>query len=350
MKRLTILLVLFCLCLVPAGSYAAAAKKGEVIVYNWSDYIPEDVLTGFTRETGIKVVYSTYESNESMYAKIKMLKGTGYDLVCPSTYVLEQMIADKLVQPLDHSKLPNMKNVAPHLMDLPFDPKNKHSMPFMWGNYGLMVNTRVVKEPVTSWHDLLRPEFKGKVMLYDDPRMAFGAALLATGSNPNSTNEAEIAKAYEFLAKLRSHLRVFDMSSATRSMVAEEAIIGGIWNGDGYLAAQENPNLQFVYPKEGVVVWLDSFAITSGAANVENAHAFINYMLRPEVALRCLEEYGYSSPNLGTLKLMDPEMAANRALNPTDEDLKGSVTVKGVGEAQKIYNKYWEKLLAADPR
>lgn len=349
MKRITLCLMLFCLCLIPDAAFAAA-KKGEVIVYNWSDYIPEDVLDDFTNETGIKVVYTTYESNEAMYAKIKMLKGVGYDLVCPSTYVLEQMIAEGLVQPLDHARLGNLGNVDPKLMDLPFDPKNKHSMPYMWGSYGLIVNTGAVKEPVTSWHDLLRPEFKGKVMFYDDPRMAFGAALLATGSSPNSTDESEIARAYEFLAKLRGQLRVFDMSSATRSMVAEEAVIGGIWNGDGYLASQENPDLRFVYPKEGVVIWLDSFAVTSGAANVENAHTFINYMLRPEVALRCLEAFGYSSPNLGTLKLMDAELAANRTLNPSAEDLKNSVTVTAVGAAQKIYNKYWEKLLAANPR
>lgn len=344
MKHFTILIVFFCLCLVPCGAFAA--KSGEVIVYNWSDYIPEDVLRDFTKETGIKVVYTTYESNEAMYAKVKMLKGAGYDVICPSTYVLEQMITDKLVRELDHSKLPNMGNVEPRLMNLPFDQGNRFSMPYMWGSYGIIVNTRLVKEPVTSWQDLLRPEFKNRIMLYDDPRMTFGMALLATGSNPNSQDEAEIQAAYEFLQKVRPNVRVFDVSAASRSMVSEEASIGAIWNGDGQLAMYENPDLSFVYPKEGVVVWLDNFAITSGAENVNNAHAFINYMLRPEVAIRCLEEYGYSTANRAALELMNDELRNNHLLNPTADDLKNSVIVTGVGKAQTIYNKYWERLLA----
>lgn len=344
MKHFTLFLVFLCLCLLPLNGFAA--KKSEVIVYNWSDYIPDDVLRAFTKETGIKVVYTTYESNEVMHAKLKVLKGKGYDVICPSTYVLEQMILEGLTQPLDHSKLPNMANVDPKLLNHAFDQGNKFSMPYMWGTYGIIVNTARVKEPVNSWHDLLRPEFKGKVMFYDDPRMDFGAALLATGSSPNSTDEAEIETAYKFLAQLRESLRVFDVTAATRSMVGEEVVIGGIWNGDGQLAINENPDLKFVYPKEGVVMWLDSFAIPVGAENVDNAHAFINYMLRPEVGLRCLQEYGYSTANLETLKLMDPELAANRTLNPSEEDLKNAVMVTAVGQAQKIYNKYWERLLS----
>ena len=344
MKHFTSLIVFFCLCLMPLG--AEAANNGEVIVYNWSDYIPEDVLRDFTKETGIKVVYTTYESNEAMYAKVKMLKGAGYDVVCPSTYVLEQMISEGLVQKLDHSKIPNMGNVEPRLMDLPFDKGNLFSMPYMWGNYGIIVNTRLAKAPVTSWQDLLRPEFKNRIMLYDDPRMTFGMALLATGSNPNSRDEAEIKAAFEFLQKVRPNVRVFDVSAASRSMVAEEASIGAIWNGDGQLAMYENPDLSFIYPREGVVVWLDNFAITSGSDNVDNAHKFINFMLRPEVAIRCLEEYGYSTANRAAFDIMDDELKNNRVLNPTPEDLKNSAIVTGVGEAQSIYNKYWERLLA----
>ncbi len=340
-------LLLFCI-LSAAGLGAAsanAADAGEVVVYNWSDYIPDDILKAFTKETGIKVIYSTYESNEAMHAKVKVMKGKSYDLVCPSTYMMSQLISEGLVQPLDHSKIPNMKNVDPKLMDLPFDKGNKYSMPYMWGNYGIIVNTKKTKEPVTSWNDLLRPEFKGKVMLYDDPRMTIGMALLAVGASPNTHNEEDLKKAFDFLSKVRESLRVFDVTAAKRSMVNEEATIGAIWNGDGQLAIDENEDLTFIYPKEGVVVWLDSFGITSGAANVENAHKFINYMLRPEVALRCLQEYGYSTPNLGTLKLMDKDLAANRTLNPTPEDLKKSVVVDAVGDAQRLYNLYWEKFI-----
>lgn len=345
MRHVILFLMFICFSFTPSWLHAAA-KGGEVVVYNWSDYIPEDVLSDFTRETGIKVVYTTYESNEAMYAKVKMLKGTGYDIVCPSTYVLEQMINDGLIRELDHARIPNLVNVDTRLMGQSFDKENRRSVPYMWGSYGLIVNTRRVKEPVTAWKHLLRPEFKNKVMLYDDPRMAFGAALLATGSSPNSMDEAEISRAFDFLSELRPNIRVFDVSAATRSMVSEEAVVGGIWNGDAQLGINENPDLAFVYPEEGAVLWLDSFAITSGAANVENAHKFIDFMLRPEVAIRCVEEFGYSTANAAALELMDEELRNNRVLNPTEEDLKNAVMVVWVGEAQKIYNKYWQKLMS----
>ncbi len=345
MKKLTALLVLAaCLC---SFSLAAVAASGEVVVYNWSDYIPQDVLNDFTKETGIKVVYSTYESNEAMYAKIKLLKGKSYDVVCPSTYFIAQMIEDELLMPLNRAKLTNMGNIDPKLMNLPFDPQNRYSVPYMWGSAGLIVNSaKVDKNSITSWHDLFRPEFKGKIMLSDDPRDTIGMALLATGSTPNAKDEASLKKAFNFLEKLRPSVRVFDVTAGKRAIVNEEVIIGLIWNGDAQLAIDENEDLAFIYPKEGVPLWADNFAITAGAANVENAHIFINYMLRPKVALRCLEEYGYSTPNLKALKLMDKDLRSNRILNPTAADLKNAVMLDSLGEAQKLYNQYWDKLIS----
>ena len=348
MKRLfAILAVTVCLVGMSQLALAAAQKgSGEVVVYNWSDYIPEDVLKDFTKETGIKVVYSTYESNEAMIAKVKLLKGKTYDVVCPSTYFLQQMIADGLLAELDHSKLPNLAQMDPRLMDQSFDPQNKHSVPYMWGTYGLIVNRKYAKDmKVDSWKALLLPEFAGKIMLSDDPRDTIGMALLSQGYSPNSTKEAEIKKAFDFLHKVRPNVRVFDVTASKRAMVNEEAYIGCIWNGDAELAIEENPDLEFVYPKEGVVMWADNFAITSGAANLENAHIFVNYMMRPDVALRCIEEYGYSTPNLEAIKMMDPEMRDNVVLNPTDKELKSSKMLDSVGKAQRIYNQYWEKLM-----
>lgn len=348
MKRLFAIMVMT-VCLVGLAQFALAASQkgsGEVVVYNWSDYIPEELLKEFEQETGIKVVYSTYESNEAMLAKLKLLKGKTYDVVCPSTYFIPQMIADGLLAELDHSKLPNFKLMDPRLIHHAFDPQNKYSVPYMWGTCGLIVNTKYVKgAKVDSWKDMLRPEFKNRVMLSDDPRDTIGIALMAFGYSPNSKNEAEIKKAFDFLHKLRPSVRVFDVTASKRAMVNEETYIGIIWNGDAELAIQENPDLEFVYPREGVVMWADNFAITSGAANLENAHIFLNYMMRPEVALRCLEEYGYSTPNLKALEMMDDDMRKNVILNPTNKELKGAVMLDNLGDAQRVYNQFWEKLL-----
>lgn len=346
MKRLFAVLVMgICLAGMSQLALAAAKGSGEVVVYNWSDYIPEDLLRDFTKETGIKVVYSTYESNEAMIAKLKLLKGKTYDVVCPSTYFIPQMVEAGLLHKLDHSKLPNLSQMDPRLMHQSFDPNNDYSVPYMWGTYGLIVNKKKAKGEITSWQDLLRPEFAGRVMLSDDPRDTIGMGLLASGFSPNSVKTDEIKKAFEFLNKIRPNVRVFDVTASKRAMVNEEAYIGCIWNGDAELAIQENEDLEFVYPKEGVVMWADNFAITAGAANLENAHIFLNYIMRPDVALRCIEEYGYSTPNLEAVKMMDEELRGNRILNPTDEDLKGAVMLDTIDPAQRTYNEYWEKLL-----
>ncbi|MDR2050443.1 MAG: spermidine/putrescine ABC transporter substrate-binding protein [Deltaproteobacteria bacterium] len=345
MKRALSLLTVLLLTALFLPPSVPALAAGKVIIYNWSEYIPDDVLEAFTKETGIEVVYTTYESNESMHDKLLIQKGRGYDLVCPSTYFIPQMIKEGLALKIDKKRIPNLKNVDPKLLNQEFDPDNRYSIPYMWGNYGLIFNSALVKNAVTSWNDLLRPEFKGKIMLYDDPRMTMGIALLATGASLNSTKESEIRAAYEFLLKLRDPKNVFDVTAAKNVMVNNHSVIGGIWNGDAQVAMDENSDLVYIYPKEGVPLWMDSFVIPSGADNVDNAYAFINFMLRPEMALRSVEEYRYSSPNLGTLELMDKKMRESRLLNPTADDLRNAVMLNGVGEAKALYDLYWEKFI-----
>lgn len=349
-KLFAAFVALFVVCIFQPALAANAASKnargtGEVIVYNWSEYIPEDVLDDFTKETGIKVIYSTYESNEAMYAKLKIMRGKSYDVVCPSTYFIDLMVRDGLLQKLDHSKLPNMKNLDPKLMDQAYDPGNLHSMPYMWGSMGMLVNTKYVKDgQAGKWADLLKPEFKDKIMLSDDLRDTMGVALKAVGKSVNSQNEEDVKAAYEFLSKLRPSVRVFDVTASKQAFVSEEVIIGTIWNGDAMVAIEENSDLKFIYPEEGVALWVDSFGIPAGAPNVENAHIFINFMLRPDIAKRCMEEYQYSTPNLAALGMLDEELRENRVINPNAEDLKNSEMLTGLGQAQQVYERYWERI------
>lgn len=328
----------------PAQAAPANKNAGQVIVYNWSEYIPQDVLDKFTEETGIKVVYSTFEANEAMYAKLKLLRGKGYDVVVPSGYFVQIMAQNKLLQALDLSKIPNIANIDDRMRGLEFDPANRYSVPYMWGAAGLAYNKKYIPTPLTKWADLLRPEFKGKIILTDDLRDAFSLALRARGITINTRKQEEIAQGFEFLTALKPSVRIFDVTAIKQALISGEVWLGPIWNGDFLVAREENPDLEYVFPEEGAVLWVDNFAIPSGAENLENAYAFINFMLRPEVAKRAIEEYKYSSPNREAIKLLSQEMRDNRILNPGPEELKNAEFTASVGEALSIYEKFWERL------
>lgn len=328
-------------------AHAAAGKaKEEVVVYNWSEYIPQDVLDQFTAETGIKVVYSTYETNDAMYAKIKLMQGQAYDLVCPSTYYLHLMIEEGLLTRFDHAKLPGLSALDPKLLSPSYDPGNDYSIPYMWGSFGLLINTKYVdREKAKTWKDLLRPEYKGKIIISDDMRDTFGMAMHASGYSANSVNPDEIKAGYEFLKALRPSVRVFDVTAVKQAFISEEVIIGTSWNGDALVARQEHDGLEYVYPEDGALLWLDSFAMPKGAKNIDNAHKFVNFLLRPEIAARCQAEFLYSTPNLQTLDLLSPELRADRTLVPTEQELRGTEFLLNVGaKTLAVYQGYWERM------
>jgi len=327
------------------GLKSVHAAGGKVVVYNWSEYIPQEVLDKFTKETGIKVVYSTFESNEAMYAKVKMLRGKSYDVVVPSGYFVDLMRKNNLLQKIDHAKLPNMNKLDPAIMDKEFDNENRYSIPYMWGAVGLAYNSKYVpKGSLTQWAQLLKPEYKGHIIMTDDLRDAFSLALLARGRSSNTENPEDIKVGYDFLAKLKPSVRVFDVTATKQALITEEVWLGPIWNGDYLVAKEEKPELEFVFPQEGAILWVDSFVIPSGAKNVGNAHTFINFMLRPDIAAACVKEYKYSTPNLEAIKLLPAELRNNPILVPGKKELRNAEFTTGVGDALKTYEKYWAKL------
>ena len=329
------------------GKAAKGSGKGQVVVYNWSEYIPQSVLDDFTKETGIKVVYSTFESHEAMYAKVKLLRGRSYDVVVPSSYFVDLLRRDKLLKELDHSKIPNLSHLDPKLLNQEYDPGNKYSIPYMWGAVGLAYNSKYIPEgSITGWTDLLKPELKGKIILTDDLRDAMGLALRASGHSINTKDSKALKDAFDFLAKLKPSVRIFDVTAIKQALISEEVWIGPIWNGDYLVAKEENPALSYVFPREGAMLWVDGFVVPVGAANVDNAYTFINYMLRPDVAVRCVQEYKYSSPNLDALKLLPEDMRANPILVPGEQELKNAEFTNVVGDALGEYEKYWEQVKA----
>lgn len=339
MKRWIALAMLF---LLPVPG---AAAEERVVVFNWSEYMPDAVLAQFEKETGIQVVYSTYDSNEAMYAKVKLMDAGGYDVVFPSTYFVNRMRREGLLAPLDKSRLPNLKHLDPALLDKPYDPGNAYSVPYLWGTTAIGVNAAMTDASrIRSWRDLWRPEFKGRVMLSDDLRDVFGMALLLLGHSANSTNPAEIEAAYRELARLMPGVRVFESGSPKQPFLNQEVAIGMIWNGEVYMAAKENPDIRYVYPEEGALVWVDSMVILKNAANVENAHAFIDFLMRPEVAAAIGEEIGYASPNAAAVALMDPSLRTDPVVYPPQETISKGEFQLDVGEAILVYQKYWQKL------
>ncbi|MDP8170705.1 extracellular solute-binding protein [Pasteurella skyensis] len=328
------------------GVTLSAQATDKLYVYNWTEYVPSSLLAQFTEETGIEVIYSTFESNEEMYSKLKLTQGTsGYDIIFPSSYYVSKMAKEGMLEKLDKTKLTNFKYVSKELMGQSFDPKNDYSLPYIFGLTGIGVNKEEIDPTkVTSWADLWKPEYKGLLQLMNDSREVFHMALLLDGKSPNTTNPEEIKTAYERLKSLIPNVLTFNSDAPEMPFLQGEVSIGMIWNGSAYLGKKEDPNLTFVYPKEGVIVWMDNYAIPNTAKNKEAAYKFIDFLLRPESAKVVIEKLGFSMPNEGVRDLLTPEQLADKVLFPPKEELEKGIAQADVGDAIEVYEKYWNKL------
>lgn len=325
---------------------ASAENAGELYVYNWTEYLPEDAIALFEQETGVKVIYSTFDSNETMYAKVKLVGGEGYDIVVPSVYYVSKMARENLLATIDKSRLTNFGQLNPALLDQGYDPDNVYSVPYLWGGTGLLYDTRVSGGELSSWNSLWNEKYQGRVLLQDDVRDVFGVGLLLTGHSINTTDPAEIEEAYELLTQLAPGVLVYNSDSPKVPFLNEEVVIGTAWNGEAYMAMEENGSFDFAWPDEGAPLWMDSFVVLKGARNYDNALKFIDFMLRPDIAAMCSEEYGYATPNLGGIELLPREVSENPVVFPPDEVVARSEFQGDVGEAITVYEKYWEMLRA----
>ena len=330
------------------GLSACGSEEPQVLnLYNWSEYMPQEVLTRFEEETGIQVVYTTYDSNEAMYAKLKLLDDSAaYDLAVPSTYYVSKMRQEGLLMPIDRSKIEGFDNLDPELINLDIDPDNQYSIPYLWGTTGLAVDPADVQgEPVTAWADLWDERFQGRVMLTNDMREVFHVGLRVLGYSGNSTDPQQIEAAYEKLRELMPSVRTFNSDAPRVPYLEGETDVGMIWNGEAVMAQETMPSLEYVYPKEGIIAWLDSFVIPKNAKNPDAAHKFISFVLRPEISALISEEIGYATPNLAARALLPEEVASNRASYPAPEDMKNAEFQTDIGdEALQVYAKYWEML------
>lgn len=323
----------------------AYADTPVVNVYNWSDYMPNKVIAQFEKETGIKVNYSEYDSNESMYAKLKAQPTASYDVVVPSDYFVDKMRQQNMLEKIDKTQLSNFKNLNPALLNKAYDPNNNYSLPYLWGTVGIVVNQKYISpKDITSWADLWNPKYNNSLLMLDDMRMVFSVALLTLGYSINDTNPDHIKQAYLKLVQLMPNIKLFNSDSADNLYIDQDVTIGMNFSGDTFRDIGENSQLFYIYPKEGFPIWIDNLAIPKGAPHLANAYKFINFILRPDVAKEIALAQRYSSPNLAANKLLPESWRDNPIFNPSPEVLKHSQAQMDLGDADRIYAKYWEEL------
>ena len=331
-----------------------AGGAGEVYVYNWGEYIDEDVIAQFKEETGIDVIYDMFETNEEMYPVIEA-GGVKYDAVCPSDYMIQKMIENNMLAEINFDNIPNIKEIDSKYMDMSrsFDPENKYSVPYCWGTVGILYNTSMVapEDAPTKWSDLWDEKFKDNILMQDSVRDAFMVALKSLGYSMNTTNEAEIAEARDLLIKQKPLVQAYVIDQVRDKMIGGEAAMGVIYSGEMLYIQQEvadlglDYSLEYVIPEEGTNLWLDSWVIPANAPNKENAEKWINFLCRPDIAKKNFEYITYPTPNKGAFDLLDSELQNNKAVFPDTDSLKNCEVFQYLGtDVDSIYNEYWKEV------
>lgn len=334
------------LCVMMMCTQVALAFEPKILnIYTWSEYLPAEVIQQFERETGIRINYSTYVNNEVLYAKLEGNPEAPYDIVMPSIYFVPRMQERGLFQALDYHQIPNIKHLNPVFLNQDYDQGNRYSLPYLWHSTGIVVNTRYhPAESVQAWADLWKPIYHDQLFILDDVREVFAMPLLIAGYSMNERNLEPIKDAYQTLKALMKNIRLFNEDAQQSIYIDEDITIGMGWSGNIYQARLENPYLQYIYPKEGFAISLDVIAIPKGARHPRNAHAFINFVCRPDIAKLISLSSGFSSPNLEAIKLMPAEMRDNPILYPSLEVMSRGVLLMDVGQSVSTYEKYYERL------
>ena len=336
-------------CLAGCGSQSSG-ENGKLYVYNWGEYIDEDVIKQFEDETGIDVIYDMFETNEIMYAKLAQ-DTSAYDVICPSDYMIQKMIENGMLQPLNFDNIPNSKNIGQQYYDTSrdFDPENKYSVPYCWGTVGILYNKTMVDDVVDSWDILWNEKYSGQILMQDSVRDAYMVALIKNGDSQNTKNPDEIAKATEDLIAQKPLVQAYVIDQVRDKMIGDEAALGVIYSGEAIYTARENPNLEYVVPKEGTNVWIDSWVITKGSKNVSNAEKWIDFMCRGDIALKNFEYITYSTPNIEAQNSIEDEDIKNSKVAFPDLSTMNVEAYQYLGdETDRLYSNEWMKVKSAE--
>ncbi|MCI9406332.1 MAG: spermidine/putrescine ABC transporter substrate-binding protein [Oscillospiraceae bacterium] len=327
----------------------------SISVYNWGEYISDgsddtvDVNAAFEKLTGIKVLYTTFATNEELYAKIKS-GGASYDIIIPSDYMVARMINEELIQPLDFANIPNARFLDEEYLYTDFDPEGAYSVPYTWGTVGIIYNTQYVDEEDTHSWDLLWDErYMGEILMFSNPRDSFAIALKRLGYSMNSTSEEQLRDACESLKDQKPLVQAYVMDEIFDKMEGEEAMIAPYYAGDAIIMADENPNLAFSIPDEGTNRFIDSICIPANAKQKEAAEMYINFLCEPQIAAANIDFIGYSTPNLAAYELLDEDMRQNSIAYPDQTVLQNTEAFVFLPAGiSTLMDKLWTEILSND--
>lgn len=315
------------------------AGADVVTIYNWGDYIDPELLKKFEAETGYQVNYETFDSNEAMMTKIQQ-GGTAYDIAIPSEYMIQRMMTEELLLPLDHSKIVGLENIDERFLDQSFDEGNQFSIPYFWGTLGIIYNDKMVDaENIQHWDDLWRPELRNNVMLIDGAREVIGLGLNSLGYSLNSKNNDELNEATTKLDQMTANVKAVVADEIKMYMINEESAVAVSFSGEAAEMLDENEHLHYVIPEEGSNLWFDNIVMPKTARNTEGAYDFINFMLEPENAAQNAEYIGYATPNKIAESMLPAEISGDEQFYPDEEILSHLEVYEDLGqEYLQIYN------------
>ncbi len=347
MKKLFCVILALAMVLALAACGGGKADNGEVNVYNWGEYIDEEVLEQFEDETGIKVNYTTYSDNESMYSTLKN-GAAQYDVIIPSDYMISRLISEDGLEKLNFDNIPNYANIDDAYRDMEYDPQNEYSVPYMWGVVGVVYNKTMLDYTPTSWDVLWDENLSGQILMFDNSRDALAIALEKLGYSLNTTDEGELKEAKELLVQQKPLVQAYVMDQIFDKMEAGEAAVGPYYAGDAVTMMEENPDLDFFFPEEGSNYYVDAMCIPKGASNKDNAEAFINFMCDPEIMAANAEYIHYSTPSSAAKELLEEEFKNSPISYPGEDVLKRTeVFVNLPQQTLDLYDSMWIDLKAS---
>ena len=341
-KKNIFLNVLFSFCMIFLLSSCSKREGNVVNMYNWGEYIDKEVLDEFTRETGIKVNYETFVTNEDMYLKIKQ-GGSNYDIVVPSDYMIEKMIKEDMLEPIDKNKLSNYKNIDSKFLNKSYDPESKYSIPLYWGTLGILYNKNLVDGEITSWADLWNEKHKDKIIMLDSSRDSLASALLKNGFSMNSRNKEELEIAKKDLIKQKKSILAYLVDETKDNMLAENAAIAVMYSGDATELLNADKKFKYVKPKEGTNLWFDSMVILKNSKNKENAHKLIDFLIRKDILSKNMNYTYYAVPNQ---EVINENELVKSVTKIDDEYFKKMEVFKDPSDFLKEYDNIWTDVKA----
>ena len=334
----------------PEPQTQAEVTSKELNLFVWTEYIPTEWKECFELVYGVKINHDEYSSNEEMYAKLSA-GGTSFDLILPTDYIVSLMISQGMLQKWDKSKLAIMDNIDSGFKDLPFDPGNEYTLPYMAGTDAIVYNADRVPNPPVSWADLWNPDYAGRLVLLDDPRVVIGFTLMTLGYDLNTKDPQQLEEAKTKLLELIPNVKLFDSDSPKTALIAGDVDLGNVWNGEAFTAQQEDPAFQYVFPSEGTILWQDNWAIPTGAPHLDAAYAWVNYIEQGDLFWMMLRDFPYTVPNKAALDYAKEHQTElydgyiNSPITNTPPDvLANGFFMEDVGEATPLYDQIWTEV------